>query len=67
MFNQLVFNPTEPKFKKGEKTKILLEGAFTEVEIIDTTIEDFYRKYHLKFSDGSSSWFYSNIFDAQLN
>jgi len=61
------YEPALKLYKNGEEVEIVLEGRIVKAKVIQSTIEDYIRRYLVRFEDGSESWFSASLFKAKLN
>lgn len=61
------YEPTELLYKNGDIVDVVLEGRVVKATIIKSSVEDFYRKYYIRFEDGSENWFWPILFKNKLN
>lgn len=58
---------TQKSYKRGDTINLMINGREFFAEIVDISNLDFYKKYCLKFEDGSKKWVRENIFSFMKN
>ena len=63
-----MFNDIEtPIKKKGDAIRLSLNGTVFEGVVLETTILNYTREYHVEFGDGSRKWFRAAVFQCLKN